>query len=669
MQILEKLPIGKYKYIQFNNRPIIDLYSSIESFLRAHFDPIYIDQIAQVQTSTKDIQWQTNKIGQYKTLDNFVLSTQLEIKQKYNLFVRAIHEQLNSWEGQEEFQEWRKIILEVFNYDKNIIYTNGNDFVVVWGLDFNNKTENYLEDHLIFKEPLNKTEQVEIEPEEKTTVEKAKSIELGKTKNEITASQIIIRSNKKPRTRNLFVLLGLGIFNLLKDYWLLFIVLFIIFFLFLGYKSFNGKELNWTEIKDRHLPEREAEIVPIDTAKLIFDDDSKQKIVSDRINIALKDKDKNLEKFIVDFFAEFVDTNKYKITYYDLASLRIQVQYPEIERATIKNKIKEEMSSYNLLIWDESIFSSSAVFSEPDFQENEKSWYFNSTQAYEAWDITSGSADVIIAIIDDGFDLRHNELNGNIFKPYNVTSKSDRVFGNENIIHGTHVSSIAIGKNNNNSGLSGIAPKCRFMPVQIGDANGTLSSTNIIDGILYAIKNGAKVINLSLGKMLSNEITNLTEPEIDQLVATTGKDEELFWHELFKYADSEGTAIVIAAGNQNFRIGIDPMTRSKYAIKVEAIDVNFKKANFSNYGNIMSISAPGQHIYSALPNGSFGYLDGTSMAAPIVAGTIGLMKSIAPNLKIADIYNILYKTGVKTNNSNIGPVLQIKKALLALRAQ
>ena len=97
----------------------------------------------------------------------------------------------------------------------------------------------------------------------------------------------------------------------------------------------------------------------------------------------------------------------------------------------------------------------------------------------------------------------------------------------------------------------------------------------------------------------------------------------------------------------------------------ECLDA-FKKANFSNYGNTMSVSAPGEHIYSALPNGSFGYLDGTSMAAPIVAGTIGLMKSISPNLKIQEIYNILYKTGVKTNNSNMGPVLQIKKALLAL---
>jgi hypothetical protein len=110
--------------------------------------------------------------------------------------------------------------------------------------------------------------------------------------------------------------------------------------------------------------------------------------------------------------------------------------------------------------------------------------------------------------------------------------------------------------------------------------------------------------------------------------------------------------------------GIDPSARSKNTIVVSAVGTQIEKAEFSNYGQLASISAPGANIYSAFPGGKFGSLQGTSMASPIVAGAAALLKSLHPNYTAEQIIQILVKTAKPVNSQKyVGPLLQIANAL------
>ena len=126
--------------------------------------------------------------------------------------------------------------------------------------------------------------------------------------------------------------------------------------------------------------------------------------------------------------------------------------------------------------------------------------------------------------------------------------------------------------------------------------------------------------------------------------------------------------IVLAGGNEDLLIGLDPMQRSEDVVKVVALDKNLAKANFSNYCKNWNnkntfISAPGVAIYSAIPNNQFQSMDGTSMAAPIVTGAIALIKSVNPNLKNKEILKILRETSKPLADRSCPPLLQIDTAL------
>ena len=90
----------------------------------------------------------------------------------------------------------------------------------------------------------------------------------------------------------------------------------------------------------------------------------------------------------------------------------------------------------------------------------------------------------------DAFDLNHEELKGKYFKPYNVITHNDNVVPSGK--HGTHVAGLALANGNNGKGIAGVAPNCLLMPIQASMGNGKFSMTDVVDGILYALKNGAK---------------------------------------------------------------------------------------------------------------------------------------------------------------------------------
>ena len=119
---------------------------------------------------------------------------------------------------------------------------------------------------------------------------------------------------------------------------------------------------------------------------------------------------------------------------------------------------------------------------------------------------------------------------------------------------------------------------------------------------------------------------------------------------MFNYANENNVTCVLAAGNSNIITGVDPFTRAKSTIKVGAVDKNGNKASFSNFGDYTTIYAPGTNIYGAKPGDKYEVLQGTSMAAPIISGLVGLIKARNKNISNQDIIKIINNNSIIKNN-------------------
>ncbi|MBU0765440.1 MAG: S8 family serine peptidase [Bacteroidetes bacterium] len=435
----------------------------------------------------------------------------------------------------------------------------------------------------------------------------------------------------------------------------LLILLLILYLLFFGGCS-----------RKSYLPDQPGIVPPIDTTKIINDPDDplNREIIANRLNIALTDENADLNAF-VNKLKEVYPGDDYTIIYYDTLTNRIQLEVPEKERARIKTEIRQKITDYQFLIWEETLFQRKRTFNDPAFGNGAESWHIEKVKAPGAWDITTGETGIIVAVIDDGFDLGHPEFQGKIVKPWNVPGHSDDVnIGRKKMFHGTHVAGLAVGIADNGKGACGIAPGCKLMPIQVGDPNGFMSNTAVVDGILYAINQGAGVINMSLGLSIPPLVGQIPEAEQEKFSELLYREEARFWDELFAYASQRNVAVVIAAGNSNVIVGLDPMQRSSHTIIVNALNPNDSKANFSNYGKKSTVSAPGVQIYSSVPGSSYQPLDGTSMASPIVAGGVALLKSVNPQLSNAEVLAALVSTGIPIGGTKqVGPLIQLDKAL------
>ncbi len=403
-----------------------------------------------------------------------------------------------------------------------------------------------------------------------------------------------------------------------------------------------------------YLPEQAAQIIPVDTTKIINDTLNQRRIVSNLVNIAIKNSTNSIAKFANELKQKYPAEN-YKIVYIDSVVNRLQVQLPEKERINFKKEVKSKLSQYKLLVWDETLFDHVETFNDPKLKDNNANWYLKAININKAWEQTTGDRKIVIAVIDNGFDLNHPELKGKAVKPYNVIDKSTNVSpSKEN--HGTHVTSTIVANGNNNQGLVGICPDCSFMPIKVEDQNGMMSNTYIIDAILYAIKNKADVVNLSLGMQIPMGL-NIPLEEQKEYINSSAKDEEQFWDDLFDFANQKNVTCVIAAGNSNIMTGVDPFQRAKNTIKVGAVDKTGNKASFSNFGINTTIYAPGTNIFGAKPGNNYEILQGTSMAAPIISGFIGLIKSKNRDISNQEILRILNTNSITKNNIRILDIL------------
>jgi subtilisin family serine protease len=414
------------------------------------------------------------------------------------------------------------------------------------------------------------------------------------------------------------------------------------------------------------LPPKQGVLPPVDDNPDIIPGDPS--ILADRLNILMENEDKSIMKLAKDFKEKYPD-KKYKVIYYDDIVKRMQIKVPREEREQLKRTIPKQFApEYTLFVFDEALFEGSYTPNDPAFADPEKSWYLKAINAPQAWDITRGSEKITIAIVDNGFNLKHPELRGKVVKPYNVWTHSGKIFPQQ-IDHGTHVAGTALAIADNGKGICGIAPNCKFMPVQVADKRGIATTTSVLDGILYALYQGADVINVSMGGHFEG-ISKLSEGAQQDLIRNHFKEEERLWHEIMRIAARHNSVIVISAGNYNVLAGIEPLHRPELFITVSAVDRDnkkFDKAGFSNYGQFTTISAPGVGIYSSVGKNEYQTMGGTSMSAPIVSGAVALMKSIDSAITTRQIIDILQSTGIETRG-NIGKLIQLDKALMRVKA-
>ena len=386
-------------------------------------------------------------------------------------------------------------------------------------------------------------------------------------------------------------------------------------------------------------------------------------IIGNRLNILMENTDKSILDLAKDFKAKYPD-EKYKVVYYDDVVKRMQIEIPKEEREQLKQEIPPAFApEYELFVFDEALFEGVYTPNDPAFSDADKSWYLKAINAPQAWDITRGSEKITVAIVDNGFNLKHPELSSKVIQPYNVWKRSDEIFPQQ-IDHGTHVAGTALAFADNGKGICGIAPNCKFMPIQVADKQGLMTTTSVLDGILYALYQGADVVNVSLGTSFTS-LAQFPESVQQDLIHNHFKEEERLWREIMRIAANHNSTLVVAAGNDNVLAGIDAIQRPELFITVSAVNKNnqnISKAEFSNYGLHSTISAPGVDIYSSVGKKDYKMMSGTSMAAPVVAGAIALMKSINDTITTKQIICILQETGVETQG-NIGKLIQLDKAL------
>jgi thermitase len=309
-----------------------------------------------------------------------------------------------------------------------------------------------------------------------------------------------------------------------------------------------------------------------------------------------------------------------------------------------------------------------ATGSDPKANEQ---WGMADIGVKDAWKVSTGSPEVVVAVIDTGVDYTHEDLLPNLWrnskeipnngidddkngyiddvigwdfvsndnKPYDLAVDPIQLLnGGGNPGHGTHCAGNVAAKGNNALGIAGVAPNVRIMSLRFISDQGQGTTADAIKAIKYAVDNGAKVTSNSWG----------SEGE-DPAEAADNKA----LRDIVKYAQDHGVLFIAAAGNGHMGVGYSNDTDDKPGfpasydneniISVAALDVNNKLGDFSNWGmKTVDIGAPGVNVFSTTVGNSYNNKvidiggfevtwDGTSMAAPHVAGAAALYWSANPN--------------------------------------
>lgn len=298
----------------------------------------------------------------------------------------------------------------------------------------------------------------------------------------------------------------------------------------------------------------------------------------------------------------------------------------------------------------------SALFNDPAISQV---WGLKKSDAARAWSITQGSHEIVVAVIDTGIDIKHEDLQGNFWTnpgesgldengKDKATNKIDddkngfvddvhgwNFVSNNNILtdnhgHGTHIAGTIGAAAGNKKGISGISPKVSLMILKYFDPKvpTTDNLKNTISAINYAVKMQANIINYSGGGI------------------EYSKEE----HDAVAEAEKKGILFVAAAGNERSNSDKNHYYPADYKldniVSVTAYDPAVEVLASSNYGiETVDIAAPGQNVLSTLPGNNYGYMTGTSQATAFVSGAAVLVMAHQKNYKYDFVKKYILKTG------------------------
>lgn len=249
-------------------------------------------------------------------------------------------------------------------------------------------------------------------------------------------------------------------------------------------------------------------------------------------------------------------------------------------------------------------------------------WHLPKISAPAAWDVTTGSSNIIVAVLDSGVDATHPDLAPVLVPGWNIfdnNSDTSDVTG-----HGTGVAGNVGAVGNNAAGIAAVTWGCRIMPLRVADTNGYATSSMLASALAYAADHGARVANISFQATGSASLSSAGQ-----------------------YFQSHGGVVTVSAGNDGL---FNASPDDPYLITVSATDSTDAVASFSSTGNIVDLSAPGVNIVTTVRGGSYGYATGTSASAPLVAGVAALVLSVNPALTGAQVQDIL-----KQSADDLGP--------------
>ena len=312
------------------------------------------------------------------------------------------------------------------------------------------------------------------------------------------------------------------------------------------------------------------------------------------------------------------------------------VDIKEIEAEILKNPNVEYVDRRY-------IYHTYAAPNDTRYTNSEQS-YLSQVHAPEAWNVPVDAMNpIVIAIVDSGSQLNHEDLAANIYPGgYDLvgccrdspTPDDDPNVYSADATHGVHVSGLASAVTNNGKGIASIAyNNAKLLIVKVSGDDFPREVIKGYEGVVYAVDKGAKIINCSWG----------------------GPDSGPYGQNIINYAIKNDCLVVAAAGNGNPNTGIgyprvDYPAAYPGVLAVASVSSSDEKSRFSNYGSQVSISAPGNNILSTIYNNGYGNDSGTSMATPLVSSVAADVKIVYPSLTMHQVGERL-----KATADNIDP--------------
>jgi thermitase len=271
-------------------------------------------------------------------------------------------------------------------------------------------------------------------------------------------------------------------------------------------------------------------------------------------------------------------------------------------------------------------------------------WDLLKIQAPDAWQIASGGSGVLVAVVDTGIDPNQKYLIGKVIDRISFASSSEinTIQG-----HGTHIAGL-IAASLDTADIAGVAQNCSLLDVKVAENDGSTDAQKVAQGIIWAVNNGAQVINVSI-------VINKPYPLLE--FAT-------------QYAWEKGCIILAAAGNTG---SSEPLYPAAYpnVIAVAATERDDSLAGWSNRGECVDVAAPGVDIYSTLPDNCFGTKSGSSYSTGLVSGEAALLYASAIDLNNNNQINDEVSNTILNNSDNLvsqsipGKRINVYKAVMS----